>query len=130
MSSERGWKDLGRILERDTLRPRNRRGQRTQERRTVVVDLPSQQHRVVLVHGVMAVLHEHAAEVAELHRDRHGAAGMQAIHVLPPLLSGWNVGCASVPRQNLPLLEMDVNGMIPAAAAVLQRPDFTRAEFR
>src|SRR2546429_8154060 len=95
-SSECCRKNVVRSLKRDALRPRNRRRQRPQERRPVVVDLPSQQHRVVLVDRVVAMLHEHAAEVTELLSDGDGAAGTETIHVLAPSLSGWNVRGAAV----------------------------------
>src|SRR5262249_14109070 len=44
--------DVVRRAEGHALRRRDRRRQRAQERRAVIVDLPAQQHRVVLVHRV------------------------------------------------------------------------------
>src|SRR5207249_5819497 len=63
--SERGVQDLGRRLERHALRRRDRGRQRPQERGSAVVDLPTQQHGVVLVQGVVAVLRseEHTSEL-------------------------------------------------------------------
>src|SRR4051812_32895140 len=53
------------VTENHALWPRDRRRQRSKERRSSVVDLPTQQHGVVLVRRVMAVLHEHPAPVPE-----------------------------------------------------------------
>src|SRR5262249_52748412 len=108
----------------------NGRRERFEERWPVVVDLPSQEHRVVLVHGVVAMLHEHPAEVAELQRDGPLPARAQSPYVLATLLPRRNVGRAAVARQRLALLEMDVDRMVPAAAAVAQRPDLAGAEAR
>src|SRR5207237_9430564 len=107
----------------------NRRRQRTQERRAAVVDFPAQEHRVVLVHRVMAMLHEHAAPVAELHGNGDGAGRTQAIHVLAPSLPGREGRGASVAREHVTFLEVNVDRMVPAAAA-LERPDFPGAESR
>src|SRR6266542_450163 len=71
---EGGGEDVGRRLERHALGRRDRRRQRPQERGPVVVDLPPHEHGVVLVHRVVAVLHEHPAPVPELHRDGNAPA--------------------------------------------------------
>src|SRR5215471_4179479 len=76
------------------------------------------------------MLHEHPAEVAELQRDGHLPARAQSPYVLATLLPRRNVGRAAVARQRLALLEMDVDRMVPAAAAVAQRPDLAGAEAR
>src|SRR5881397_2261224 len=85
-SSERASENLRRWFEGHALRLGNRRWKGPQERRSVVVDLPPQQHRVVLVRRVVAVLHEHPAPVSELDRDRDTSVGAEAIDVLAPLL--------------------------------------------
>src|SRR5688572_18344871 len=87
-SSERRRQNLGRRNERDALRRGDRRRQRPQERRALAADLPPHQHGVVLVGGVVAVLHEHAAPIAELHLDGDGAAGPQTVHILAASLPG------------------------------------------
>src|SRR5262245_35156452 len=81
-TSERGRKYVVRSHKRDALRFRDGSRQRLQERRAGIVDFPPQEHRVVFVHGVVAVLHEHAAKVAELERDFHISARSQAPDVL------------------------------------------------
>src|SRR5947209_13209104 len=120
--------DLGRIYEGDTLRRRDRCGQRPQEWRASVIDFPANQHGVIFVYGIVAVLHEHAAPVTELHGQGHAAARTQTIDVFTAFFPCRNVAGAAVPGQNLAFLKVNVNRMIPAAAAILQRPDFTRAE--
>src|SRR2546427_2946053 len=103
-------------LEPHTLRRGDRRRQGPQERSPAIVDLPAQQHGVVLVQGVVAVLHEHPAEVAELHGDLDAAVRAQAVDVLAPLLPRRHVARAAVAFEDLPLLEMDVDRIIPSAA--------------
>src|SRR5437899_4366149 len=58
-------KDFVRRLERHTGRFGNWSRQWIQERPTRA-DVPPQQHGIVFMHGVVAVLHEHAAPIAEL----------------------------------------------------------------
>src|SRR3989449_9157322 len=118
--------ELGWGLEPHALRRRDRRRQRPQERGSAVVDLPAQQHGVVLVQGVVAVLHEHPAEVPELHGDLDAPARAEAIDVLAPPLRRRHVTFTSV--EDLALLEVDVDRMIPAAAVVHQVPDLAGAE--
>src|SRR5205085_12352193 len=89
-----------------------------------------QQHRVVFVHGVVAVLHEHAAPVAELHRDRDAAARAETVNVFSPALRWRHVCGASISREHLSFLEVDVNRMIPATPLVDEMPDFPRTEPR
>src|ERR1700724_2308749 len=64
---ERGRGYVIRRYKRDTLRRCDRCRQRPQEWRATVIDFPTDQHGVVLVHCVVAVLHEHSTPVAELH---------------------------------------------------------------
>src|SRR2546425_4094128 len=104
--------------------------QRCQERTPSVVDLPPQQHRVVFVRGVMAMLHEHAAPVAELHGEGHGAAGMQPVDVFASPLPRRHIRGATVARQDLAFLEMNVNGVVPSAAVINEVPHFAAAELR
>ena len=80
--------------------------------------------------GVVAVLHEHPAPVAELHGQRHGPARVQPVDVLPAALCQRHVGQAAVSSQDLAFLEMDVNRVVPPAAIVDQVPDFSRPESR
>src|SRR5712691_6974855 len=120
--------DVVRSDERDTLRRWDRRRERLQYRVPAgLVDLPAQQHGVVLVHGVVAVLHEHAAEVPELQRDGHTSPGAQTIDVFAALLPWRHVARTPVAGKDLAFLEVDVDRVIPATAAVLQRPDLARA---
>src|SRR5262249_17303925 len=90
-ASERGGQDVVRRLERYTLRLGDGRRQRPQEGRAPVVNLPPEQHGIILVHGVMAVLHEHPAEVTELQRDSPLAARVEPPDVLAALLPGRDV---------------------------------------
>src|SRR5437660_2022120 len=108
--------DLGRIYEGDTLRGRDRCGQRPQERRASVIDFPANQHGVIFVYGVVAVLHEHAAPVTELHGQGHAAAGPQTVDVFTALLPCRNVARTAVPGQDLAFFKVNVDGVIPAAA--------------
>src|SRR5579864_144064 len=79
---------------------------------------------------VMAVLHEHAAPIAELHGDGDAAAWTQTIHVFAALLPRRHVRSAAVAGQDLAFFKVDVNGMVPSAATVLQCPHFARAVLR
>jgi hypothetical protein len=54
-SSEGSWLNGGRIPESHTLRRRDRRWQRPEERISSVIDLPAHQHGIVLMYGVVAV---------------------------------------------------------------------------
>ncbi|MCY1450482.1 hypothetical protein D9M71_672910 [compost metagenome] len=78
----------------------------------------------------MAVLHEHPAEVAELQGDGDAATRVQPVDVLASTFPGRDVGELAVAGEDLPLLEVDVDGVVPAAAAVLQGPDLAGAEAR
>src|SRR4051812_39558090 len=124
--SQRRGKDVGRRLERHALGRRDRRRQRAQEGRPAVVDLPPHEHGVVLVDRVVAVLHEHPAPVAELHRQGDAPARPQPVDVLAAALPGGNVRRAAVAGQDLALLEVDVDRVIPAGAAVDDGPDLLR----
>src|SRR2546422_903056 len=128
--SEGGRQDLGWRLERHALRRRDRRRQRPQERGSAVINLPPQQHGVVLVQGVVAVLHEHPAKVSELHGDLDTSVRAEPIDVLAPLLPRRHAAGTSVSLEDLPLLEVDVDRMIPVAAVVHQVPDLAGAEPR
>src|SRR5712671_2995953 len=125
--SERGGQDVVGRNEGHALRRRDRRRERPHERRPVVVDLPAHQHGVVLVDGVVAVLHEHPAEVAELHGDGDAPTGAEPVDVLASLLPGRHRVRIAVAVEDLPLLEVDVDRVVPAAAAVLQVPDLAGA---
>src|SRR4051812_9180774 len=120
---ERGRLDVVRSAERHALRRRDRSRQRVEERLARAIDLPPDEHRVVLVHRVVAVLHEHSAEVAELHGEGHAARRTEPVDVLAALLPRRHVRGAAVPGEDLAFLEVDVDRVIPSAAAVLDRPD-------
>src|SRR5215217_1238477 len=126
---ESGRKYVVRWYKRDALRFRDRSRQRVQERPAGTIDFPPQEHRIVFVHGVVAVLHEHAAKVAELERDFHFTTGSQAPDVLAPTLPCGNLRSASVARQSLALLEVDMNRVIPTTATISQGPYFSGTEF-
>ena len=78
----------------------------------------------------MTVLHEHPGEVPELQRERDVTARAQSPDILPASLCRWDIACLTVAGEGLALLEVDVDGVIPAAAVVFQVPDLTRAESR
>src|SRR5262245_16625493 len=80
--------------------------------------------------GVVAVFHEHPGEVSKLQRDRDIAAWAQPPDVLPALLLRRDIARLAVTGEGLALLEVDVDGVIPAAAVIFQVPDLARAEFR
>src|SRR2546422_5201137 len=126
-TSERRPEDLGRRFEGHTLRLRDWGRKRPHEWRPVVVDLPPQQHRVVFVRGVVAVLHEHPAEVSELHRDGDASLGTEAIDILAPPLPCRHVARAPVAGEDLPLLEVDVDRVIPVILLIDQGPDLAGA---
>src|SRR6185369_14035375 len=128
VASKSSRKYVSRGHKRDALRCRSRSRQRSQEWRATIVDLPPQEHRVVFVHGVVAVLHEHAAKVAELECDSHFAARSQAPDVLAPALPGRNVSSTSVASQSLALLEVNMNRVIPATTTVFQCPYLSGTE--
>src|SRR5204862_4061081 len=104
--SEGAPEDFGRPLEGYALWLRDRGRQRLQERRPAVVDLPPQQHGVVLVRGVVAVLHEHPGEVPELYRDGDASVRAEAIDVLAPPLPCRAVAGTSVAGEDLALFEV------------------------
>src|SRR5436305_10949875 len=117
-------KDVVGRHERDALRSGNRRRQGPHERLPPVVELPADEHGVILMDRVVTVLHEHPAPITELHGDGELSSGTQSIDVLAPLLPGRDVPRTAVAGEDPTLLEMDVDGVIPAPAAVPQGPDF------
>src|SRR5260370_30436816 len=77
------------------------------------------------MHGVVAVLHEHPAPIAELHPDDHVAVRTQAIDILTSALRRrWRL---SIPGDDLAFFKMDVNGVVPVKSA-LQGPLFRSGE--
>src|SRR5260370_30606795 len=77
------------------------------------------------MHGVVAVLHEHPAPIAELHPDDHVAVRTQAIDILTSALRRrWRL---SIPGDDLAFFKMDVNGVVPVKSA-LQGPLFGSCE--
>src|SRR5262247_3528560 len=82
----RGREDVGGVAEGHALGRRDRRFQPPHKWGPgYVVDLPSRQHGVVLVRGVVAVLHEHPTPVPELQRDGDASVRAEAIDVLASL---------------------------------------------
>ena len=79
------------------------------------------------MHGVVAVLHEHSVELAELHGQSYASTRTQAIHVLAAFFPRRHIGCAAVAGKDLAFFKVDVDRMVPARAGILQSPDFTRA---
>src|ERR1041385_3815096 len=69
----------------------------------------------------MAVLHEHAAKVAELKCDFYFAAWMQAPDVLASFLPGGNFRRASIARKRLALLDVHTS-RVPKRGAAEIRP--------
>src|ERR1700739_4976522 len=55
-----------------------------------LIDLPANQHGVIFMYRVVAVLHEHARKFTELHGECHAAARTQAVNVLSSKLPGWD----------------------------------------
>src|SRR5437879_6105058 len=80
--------------------------------------------------GVVAVLHEHPSKVPELQRDRDVTARAQPPDVLPAALRCRDIARLAVAGEGLALLEVDVDRVIPATAAVIQVPDLARAGAR
>src|SRR5579859_3314478 len=122
----RARQDLIRVLEGYASRLRNRSRQGAQERRSTI-QVPPQQHGIVFMHGVVAVLHEHPAPIAELHPDHYGSARTQPIYVFAAALRRRRR--TAVARDDLALFKMDVDGMVPAKPA-LQGPFFAGGESR
>src|SRR4051812_47061953 len=125
--SVRGWQDIVRRDEGDALARRDGRGQRVQLGEAQWVEVPSQEHRVVLVGGVVAMLHEGAGPVAELDRQGDATRGSQPVDVLSALLPRRDVDGGAVAQLDLALLEVDVDRVVPSAPLVRQRPQFAAA---
>src|ERR1051326_6221364 len=79
------------------------------------------------MHGVVAVLHEHSVELAELHGQSYASTRTQAIHVLTAFFPRRHISCAAVAGKDLAFFKVDVNRMVPTCASILECPDFTRA---
>src|SRR6185312_11091125 len=73
-------KNFVRRLKSDASRFGNGCWQWAQERSSAV-QVPPQQHGIVFMHGVVAVLHEHAAPIPELHLEGHRPIVTQAVNV-------------------------------------------------
>src|SRR3954469_11017593 len=80
--------------------------------------------------SVVAVLHVHARELTELHGQRNFAAGLEPVHVLPAPLCQRHIAQTAIASENLAFFEVDVDGVIPAAAAVLKMPYLAGARLR
>src|SRR5882762_10367760 len=116
-----GWQDFVRRDEGDALRRWDWRGQGVELRVAKWIEVPAQEHRVVLVDGVVAVLHEGAGPVAELDGQGDAPGRPQPIDVLAALLPGGDVGGGAVAQLDLALLEVDVHRVVPSTL-VGQRP--------
>src|ERR1700756_1768662 len=127
---ERGWSDVIRCNEGDALCFRNGGRQRIEERCSCSVDFPTNQHGVVFVNGVVAVLHVHSTPVTELHGQGHASTRPQAVHVFTTLFPSRHIGCAAVTGKDLTFFKVNVNRVIPSTTSILQGPDFTSAELR
>src|SRR2546428_7041847 len=73
------------------------------------------------------MLHEHPAKVSELHRDRDAPLRVETINVLAPPLPRRHVAGTSVAGEDLALLEVDVDRVIPVVLLVDQGPDLASA---
>src|SRR5436190_21314375 len=82
------------------------------------------------MYGVVAMLHEHAAPVAELHGQGDAASRPQAVDVFASCFPGRNVGSASVAGKDLPFLKVNVDRVVPAAAGIRECPYLARAKLR
>src|SRR5215472_15488126 len=71
------------------------------------------------MHGVVAVLHEHPAPIAELHADDHVPVHAQAVDVLAAALRRRRR--LSVAGDDLAFFKVDVDGMVPIEST-LQSP--------
>src|SRR2546427_9947235 len=76
----------------------------------------------------MAMLHEHAAPVAELHGDRDGAFWMKPVDVLAAPLRRPNARVLAAARKDLSLFEVDVDRVVPVTFVVDQMPHFAAPE--
>src|SRR6185437_7018996 len=82
------------------------------------------------MHGVVAVLHEHPAPIAELHGQSHASARTQTIDVFAALFPCRDGAGAAIAGQDLPFFKVDVDWVIPSAATVPEGPDLASAIFR
>jgi hypothetical protein len=71
---------------------------------------------VIFMNGVVAVHGPIAAKIAEAEEELNLLAELQAHHVFPRVFYPWRRH--SIPRQDLELFHMDVDGMLPAMGAV------------
>src|SRR5260370_5075687 len=77
------------------------------------------------MNGVVAVLDEHPAPIAELHPDDEVGVRKQAIDILRSALRRrWRL---AIPGDDLAFFKMDVNGVVPVKSA-LQGPLFGSGE--
>ena len=81
------------------------------------------------MHGVVAVLHKHAAPVAELHGNGHCAILFQTVNILAASLRLRNVAEAAVAGEDLAFFKVDVDRVVPVKAS-FQDPDLAGAELR
>src|SRR6185312_6483360 len=94
------------------------------------IHFPTNQHGVVFMHGVVAVLHEHPAPIAELHGQSHASTRTQTIDVFAALFPCRDIAGAAIAGQDLAFFKVDVDWVIPSAATVPECPDFASAIFR
>src|SRR5260221_13989950 len=93
---ERGGGYVIRCNKGHTLRRCDRCWKWPQERRASIINFPTDQHGIVLVHCVVAVLHEHSTPVTELHGGGYASTRTQTIDALAALLPGREVTAATV----------------------------------
>src|SRR5689334_6729787 len=79
--------------------------------------------------SIVAMLHEHAAPVAELHGQGHAATWPQTVDIFASGFPGRDVGSASVAGKDLPFFKVDMDRVVPAAAGIGERPYLACAEF-
>ncbi len=82
------------------------------------------------MHCVVAMLHEHSEEFAELHGKSYASTWTQTIHVFAAFFPRRHIGCAAIAGKNLAFFKVDVDWVVPSCTGVLERPDFTRARCR
>src|SRR5438105_4509308 len=87
-----------------------------------LVHVPEQHHGVVLVDGVVAVHGIGALVVAEAHDQLDLVAWTQLDRVLAPVLHRAGQDGLAVVPEDAELLQVDVDGVLPASGVVLEDP--------
>src|SRR5438552_16321146 len=92
----------------------------------VVLHRPQQHHGVILVNRVVAVHRIVAAEVPEAHHQLDLLVETQLYDILPGEFDVPRLDQLPVAPDDLELLQVNVDGVLPAAGVVLQDPPFRR----